>query len=69
MTECKEEENLEKCNCTYDGCPRKGKCCDCLHYHLKMNQLPACCFPDKIEKTYDRSFEKFAELVNEGKLE
>jgi hypothetical protein len=26
-----------------------------------MRQLPACCFPDDVEKTYDRSFEKFAE--------
>jgi hypothetical protein len=22
-------------------------------------ELPACCFPDDIERTYDRSFEKF----------
>ncbi|MGM0510226.1 MAG: DUF6485 family protein [Thermoplasmatota archaeon] len=56
------EENMENCNCTYPGCPRKGKCCECLQYHLKMDQLPACCFPDDVEKTYDRSFEKFAEI-------
>ncbi|MFW6062516.1 MAG: DUF6485 family protein, partial [Planctomycetota bacterium] len=55
--ECKKEQNLDRCNCTYSGCPRKGTCCDCLHYHLKMRQLPACAFPDDVEKTYDRSFE------------
>jgi len=27
-----------------------------------MNELPACCFPDDIEKTYDRSFARFAEI-------
>ena len=66
--ECKKEQNLQDCNCTYEGCSRKGVCCDCLKYHLKMKQLPACCFPEDVEKTYDRSFEKFAELVNEGKI-
>jgi hypothetical protein len=25
-----------------------------------MKQLPGCCFPDDIEKTYDRSFRAFA---------
>ena len=53
--------NLEFCNCTYEGCSRKGNCCDCLQYHLKMKELPACCFPDDIEKTWDRSFRKFIE--------
>jgi hypothetical protein len=28
-----------------------------------MRQLPACCFPAEVERTYDRSFEKFAQLV------
>jgi len=27
-----------------------------------MKQLPACCFPDDIEETYDRSFKKFIEV-------
>jgi len=31
-----------------------------------MQQLPACCFPDEVERTYDRSFERFAQLVNSG---
>ena len=64
--DCKQETNRDRCNCTYGGCPRKGVCCDCLHYHLAMRQLPACCFPDDVEKTYDRSFETFSSLVQHG---
>ncbi len=59
--ECKKDTNLKNCNCTYEGCPRKGICCECLAYHLSMDQLPACCFSNKAEATYDRSFRKFAE--------
>jgi hypothetical protein len=60
--ECKKSLNLEHCNCSYEGCPRKGLCCECLKHHLSKNELPACCFPDDIERTYDRSFEKFIEI-------
>jgi hypothetical protein len=65
--ECKKEQNLKNCNCTYP-CSRKGICCECLKYHLKNRELPACCFPKDIEKIYDRSFEKFAELVKKRKF-
>ena len=58
------QDNVENCNCTYSGCPRKGKCCECLQYHLEKNQLPACAFPDEVEQTYDRSFEKFIEVYS-----
>ena len=61
MTECKVEENKIKCNCTYP-CGKKGMCCECIRYHLDRKELPACCFPDDVEKTYDRSFEKFIEV-------
>ncbi len=64
--ECKKETNLQNCNCSYNPCSRKGICCECIRYHLAMRQLPGCCFPDDVEKTYDRSFEKFAQLVNSG---
>ena len=57
--ECKEKENLENCPCTYPGCPRKGKCCDCIKYHKERGALPACFFSEEAEKTYDRSIEKF----------
>jgi len=29
-----------------------------------MKELPACCFPDNVEKTYDRSFKAFAKAWN-----
>ncbi|HRZ95789.1 MAG TPA: DUF6485 family protein [Candidatus Moranbacteria bacterium] len=59
---CKREENLKFCNCTYEGCVRKGICCECIKHHREKNQLPACYFPADAEKTYDRSVEKFLEL-------
>jgi hypothetical protein len=33
-----------------------------------MRQLPACFFPDDAEKTYDRSYEYFVKLCQEGRL-
>jgi|GEM_PF-6359399 len=30
-------------------------------------ELPACCFSKEIEKTYNRSFERFAESVSSKK--
>ncbi|MFP4000466.1 MAG: DUF6485 family protein [Candidatus Natronoplasma sp.] len=62
--ECNKERNLDICNCSYPGCPRKGVCCDCIQYHLNRNELPACAFPDEVEETYDRSFEKFIEVYS-----
>ncbi len=56
------DANMSHCNCSYPGCSRKGNCCECLRYHLSMNQLPACAFPDDVEKTYDRSFRRFAQI-------
>ena len=66
--DCTKELNLKNCNCSYEPCSRKGTCCDCIRYHLRTRELPACVFPDSVERTYNRSFEKFAELVNEGKI-
>jgi len=60
MSQCiNKEENLKKCNCTYSGCSRKGMCCECLHYHLSQNQVPACFFNAEDEATYDRSIDFF----------
>jgi len=53
------EKNLNRCNCSYPGCPRKGICCECLHYHLSAHQVPACFFSQSAETTYDRSIEHF----------
>ncbi|MGM0365221.1 MAG: DUF6485 family protein [Actinomycetota bacterium] len=60
--ECNKEENLEICNCSYEPCPRKGVCCECITYHRKSGELPACYFPDKAERTYDRSIQHFIRI-------
>ena len=56
------ETNKKRCNCSCTGCSKRGNCCECLHFHLSMNELPACAFPDDVEKTWDRSFKRFAEI-------
>lgn len=53
------KKNLSFCNCTYEPCPRKGKCCECIQYHRRSGELPACFFTKEAEKTYDRSIENF----------
>ena len=62
--ECKQELNAKHCNCSYSGCPRNGVCCDCISYHLARRELPACAFPDSVEKTWDRSFKKFIQTYS-----
>ncbi|HOJ62829.1 MAG TPA: DUF6485 family protein [Spirochaetota bacterium] len=57
--ECKKEINLKNCNCTYTPCSRKGICCECLLYHRRNNELPACYFSKEAERTYDRSIRNF----------
>ena len=59
--ECKKEQNLTRCACTSDTCPRRGVCCECLANHLSNRSFPACVFPP--EHSEDRSFEGFARLV------
>ena len=66
--ECRSEENLQKCNCTYEPCSRKGICCQCLSYHLRLRELPACCFPEDAEASFDRSFKFFSRLVQQEKI-
>ena len=58
MVECNLEQNKIDCNCSYP-CDKKGMCCICLKYHKNRGELPACFFPDDIEKTYDRSIDNF----------
>ena len=62
MKECNIKENKARCNCTYEPCDKKGLCCECIRYHLRLDELPACFFPNDVEKTYDRSIEKFIEV-------
>jgi Domain of unknown function (DUF6485) len=56
------DKNLSVCRCTYEPCRRKGRCCECIQYHIAMKELPACAFPPEAERTYDRSFSKFIEV-------
>ncbi len=65
MLECKIQENKLKCNCTYEPCDKKGKCCECIRYHWQMGELPACLFPNDVEKTFDRSIERFIKIYQE----
>ncbi|MEN2998094.1 MAG: DUF6485 family protein [Brevinematia bacterium] len=66
--ECKKEINLNRCNCSYSPCPRKGICCECIAYHRSKRQLPACFFPKDAEATWDRSFEHFIKLATQGRI-
>jgi len=46
-----------KCNCTY-SCSRHGKCCECLAYHKRAGEFPACFFSKEAEASYDRSLSR-----------
>lgn len=67
MRECNVSKNMKNCNCTYEPCSRKGICCECLAYHKRSNQLPACFFTAEYERTYDRSLENFLAMVKKAK--
>ena len=68
LMECNQVKNLKNCTCSAAGYPRQGICCDCVQYHLSKRQLPGCFFSTEAERTYDRSFEHFANLVTAGKV-
>ncbi|HEX38229.1 MAG TPA: hypothetical protein ENG70_05170 [Candidatus Cloacimonetes bacterium] len=59
--ECRKTENLKMCNCTYP-CDKKGMCCECIAYHRKRGELPACYFTDEQERTYNRSISYFVKM-------
>jgi hypothetical protein len=54
--------NLSACNCSYEPCSRKGVCCECIAYHRRSGELPACYFDEATERTYDRSTKAFVRL-------
>ncbi|MBN2484184.1 MAG: hypothetical protein JXD21_08310 [Candidatus Omnitrophica bacterium] len=62
MSCANKKANLERCTCSYPGCPRKGICCECIQYHLKNDEVPGCFFPREAERTYDRSREYFVSV-------
>ncbi len=57
--ECDVEKNLSKCTCSYESCPRRGKCCECVAYHRRNNEIPGCFFTPQAERSYDRSLRNF----------
>jgi hypothetical protein len=60
MADCANRKtNRGWCNCTYEPCSRKGICCECLAYHRRAGELPACYFSEEAEATYDRSIRHF----------
>jgi len=58
------KENLKRCTCTYEPCDKKGNCCLCIKYHLKIGELPGCLFPPEVERTYDRSIENYIRCMS-----
>lgn len=60
--ECKRDKNLGDCGCTYEPCPRKGICCECIRHHRERGEIPGCLFPPDVERTYDRSIEHFVRV-------
>jgi len=54
--------NLQDCTCSYSSCEKRGKCCECIRYHREKGELPGCLFPSEIEKTYDRTIERFVKV-------
>ncbi|HDI07958.1 MAG TPA: hypothetical protein ENF76_06315 [Candidatus Bathyarchaeota archaeon] len=66
MTSCPNlEKNLQACTCTYLNCDKRGKCCECIRYHRERGELPGCLFPAEVEKTYDRTIERFVETYKQ----
>lgn len=56
------KKNIDFCPCTYPGCTKKGICCECIRYHLSLDELPGCLFPPEAEATYDRSIDYYISL-------
>jgi len=63
--ECNIDKNMQNCTCTYD-CSKKGKCCECIEYHRRYNELPGCLFPKDAEKTYNRTVKYFCDIMKQN---
>ena len=59
-----ENNKAMQCPCTY-SCGKHGKCCECIAYHTRSDEFPACFFSKDAEKSYDRSFSRL--LKDRGK--
>jgi hypothetical protein len=67
--QCKREENLQNCPCSFPDCPRKGKCCECVEHHRRKGEIVACFFPveAEMETMNDRSAENFIKAHEKSK--
>ncbi|MDR0248853.1 MAG: DUF6485 family protein [Oscillospiraceae bacterium] len=54
-----EHNKSAQCPCTY-SCGKHGKCCECVAYHARAGEFPACFFSKAAEAEYDRSFRALA---------
>ncbi len=68
MTNCNLDKNKKICTCTYEPCPRKGACCECIAYHHRMGEIPGCLFTKEGERTYDRSIKSFIKFSQQNRL-
>jgi hypothetical protein len=59
MASCTNRKDPVQCSCTYPGCSRHAKCCECVNYHRTNGEVPGCFFSAGAERTYDRSMEAF----------
>ena len=50
-----QHNRVMSCPCTYP-CGKRGKCCECIAYHLRSDEFPACFFSKTAESKYDRSY-------------
>ena len=57
--DCTQRKNAEKCACTYLSCDKRGACCQCIAFHRSRNEMVGCYFKPEVERTYDRSLQKF----------
>ena len=57
--------NQQNCPCT-SNCSYVGKCCECVAYHRKNDQLPACYFAQEGAKG-DMGLEAFYQLYQQRK--
>lgn len=62
MKACGMEKNIKLSNCSYEPGNRKGVCCEYVIYHRRAGEMPACFFPDSVEKAYDRSIARFVAI-------
>jgi len=56
---CENKPGMKGCTCTYEPCPRKGNCCECVAYHRRNGEIPGCFFTPRGERSYNRSIAAF----------